>query len=72
MDRTVMIEEEEEILIPDEKGLKNPQCICLKHDESSGFICDYYGRFLVEFNLSYGNIHTEKSYHINYLTFNDF
>ncbi|XP_063409365.1 uncharacterized protein LOC134692477 [Mytilus trossulus] len=35
------------------EGLANPRCICLKQNESSGFICDGYGTNLKTFNLSY-------------------
>ncbi|XP_063447134.1 uncharacterized protein LOC134726654 [Mytilus trossulus] len=33
-------------------GLDNPKCICLKQNESSGFICDKAGKNLTKFNLS--------------------
>ena len=42
------------ILIGEENGLKNPWCICFKHNESAGFICDYTGTYLAKFNLSSG------------------
>ncbi|VDI26720.1 Hypothetical predicted protein [Mytilus galloprovincialis] len=42
------------LLISKKKGLKNPQCICFKHNESSGYICDRYGKYLAKFNLSSG------------------
>ncbi|CAC5410917.1 unnamed protein product [Mytilus coruscus] len=32
----------------------NVQCIRFNHTESSGFICDYNGRYLAKFNISYG------------------
>ncbi|CAG2210621.1 TRIM2_3 [Mytilus edulis] len=41
------------VLISEEDGLKNPRCICFKHNESSGFICDINGTYLAKFNLSY-------------------
>ncbi|XP_063416557.1 uncharacterized protein LOC134698373 [Mytilus trossulus] len=40
------------VLIGKEGGLEDPQCICFKHNESSGFICDYSGTYLTTFNLS--------------------
>ncbi|XP_071151162.1 uncharacterized protein [Mytilus edulis] len=42
------------VLISEEGGLKDPQCICFKHKESSGFICDNNGTYLSKFNLSVG------------------
>ncbi|XP_071177802.1 uncharacterized protein [Mytilus edulis] len=44
--------EESKVLLSD--GLENPTCICLKHCESSGFICDVSGKdtYLTKFNLS--------------------
>ncbi|CAG2202569.1 unnamed protein product [Mytilus edulis] len=41
------------VLISKEDGLKDPRCICFKHNESSGFICDYKGKLLTRFNLTY-------------------
>ncbi|XP_063396727.1 uncharacterized protein LOC134681174 [Mytilus trossulus] len=35
-------------------GLENPTCICMKQNESSGFICDGNGKDLTKFNLSSG------------------
>ncbi|XP_076105829.1 uncharacterized protein LOC143074164 [Mytilus galloprovincialis] len=35
-------------------GPKYPRCICLKQNESSGFICDNFGKDLTKFNLSSG------------------
>ncbi|CAG2248946.1 TRIM2_3 [Mytilus edulis] len=32
--------QESKVLISKEDGLKDPKCICFKHNESSGFICD--------------------------------
>ncbi|CAG2194092.1 TRIM56 [Mytilus edulis] len=32
--------QESKVLISEEDGLENPRCICFKHNESSGFICD--------------------------------
>ncbi|XP_071178704.1 repetitive organellar protein-like [Mytilus edulis] len=43
---------ESKVLLSD--GLENPRCICLKQNESSGFICDYSGKELTKFNLSSG------------------
>ncbi|XP_076089715.1 uncharacterized protein LOC143060389 [Mytilus galloprovincialis] len=40
------------VLISKEDGLKNPLCICFKHNESAGFICNYIGTYLAKFNLS--------------------
>ncbi|XP_076089607.1 uncharacterized protein LOC143059895 isoform X2 [Mytilus galloprovincialis] len=40
------------VLIGKEGGLKYPGCICFKHNESSGFICDNRGTYLATFNLS--------------------
>ncbi|XP_063448084.1 uncharacterized protein LOC134727629 [Mytilus trossulus] len=34
--------------------LRDPRCICFKHNVSSGFICDNFGKYFAEFNLSYG------------------
>ncbi|CAC5418160.1 unnamed protein product [Mytilus coruscus] len=33
------------VLISEEDGLVRPQCICFKHNESSGFICDNIGTY---------------------------
>ncbi|XP_071178776.1 repetitive organellar protein-like [Mytilus edulis] len=43
---------ESKVLLSD--GLKNPRCICLKQNESSGFIHDGSGKNLTKFNLSFG------------------
>ncbi|VDI78384.1 Hypothetical predicted protein [Mytilus galloprovincialis] len=43
---------ESKVLLSD--GLNNPRCICLKQNESSGFICDNIGKNLTKFNLSSG------------------
>ncbi|XP_076089593.1 uncharacterized protein LOC143059889 [Mytilus galloprovincialis] len=40
------------VLISEEDGLENPVCICFKHNESSGYICDVNGTYLTKFNLS--------------------
>ncbi|CAG2230475.1 unnamed protein product [Mytilus edulis] len=40
-------------LISEEDGLKDPMCICFKRNVSSGFICDKFGKYFAEFNLSY-------------------
>ncbi|CAC5375234.1 unnamed protein product [Mytilus coruscus] len=42
------------VLISMEDGLTSPQCISFKHNESSGFICNYAGTYLTKFNLFYG------------------
>ncbi|XP_063415903.1 uncharacterized protein LOC134697549 [Mytilus trossulus] len=42
------------VLIGEEDGLEDPMCICLKQNESAGFICDYNGTYLTTFNLSAG------------------
>ncbi|XP_071170996.1 uncharacterized protein [Mytilus edulis] len=41
------------VLIGEEDGLKDPMCICFKHNESAGFICDDTGTYLAKFKLSY-------------------
>ncbi|CAG2237628.1 unnamed protein product [Mytilus edulis] len=54
-DRIIVISKDgqnSKVLISKEDGLKNPKCICFKHNESSGFICDYDGTYLAKFNLS--------------------
>ncbi|XP_071166535.1 tripartite motif-containing protein 2-like [Mytilus edulis] len=40
------------VLFSEEDGLKEPKCICFKHNESSGFICGEDGRYLAKFNLA--------------------
>ncbi|CAG2184494.1 unnamed protein product [Mytilus edulis] len=40
---------ESKVLLSD--GLEYPRCICLKHCESSGFICDVFGKNLTKFNF---------------------
>ncbi|CAG2219792.1 unnamed protein product [Mytilus edulis] len=40
------------VLISEEDGLEESKCICFKHNESAGFICDYNGTYLTKFNLS--------------------
>ncbi|VDH91014.1 Hypothetical predicted protein [Mytilus galloprovincialis] len=40
------------VIISEEEGLEDPICICLKPNESSGYICDHYGKYLAQFNLS--------------------
>ncbi|CAG2226944.1 unnamed protein product [Mytilus edulis] len=42
------------VLISEEDGLVEPRCICFKHNESSGFICDFNGTYLAKFHLSSG------------------
>ncbi|CAG2242846.1 unnamed protein product [Mytilus edulis] len=46
--------QDSKVLISKEDGLEYPKCICFKHNESSGFICDYNGTYLAKFNLSFG------------------
>ncbi|XP_076089647.1 uncharacterized protein LOC143060062 [Mytilus galloprovincialis] len=43
--------QESKVLIGKEDGLKEPWCIRFKHNESSGFICDFNGSYLTKFNL---------------------
>ncbi|XP_063446487.1 uncharacterized protein LOC134726041 [Mytilus trossulus] len=40
------------VLVSKEDGLKYPKSICFKHNESSGFICDFEGKNLTKFNFS--------------------
>ncbi|CAC5369958.1 unnamed protein product [Mytilus coruscus] len=44
--------QESKVLISKEDGLTVPRCICFKHNESSGFICDNNGTYLAKFYLS--------------------
>ncbi|CAG2238013.1 unnamed protein product [Mytilus edulis] len=44
--------QDSKVLISKEDGLKGPRCICFKHNESSGFICDKDGTYLAKFNLA--------------------
>ncbi|XP_071133027.1 uncharacterized protein [Mytilus edulis] len=44
--------QDSKVLISKEDGLEYPKCTCFKHNESSGFICDYRGKYLAKFNLS--------------------
>ncbi|XP_063406180.1 uncharacterized protein LOC134690136 [Mytilus trossulus] len=57
-DRIIMISKDgqtSKVLISEEEGLRKPQCICLKPNDSSGYIwCDYYNTYLTKFNLSSG------------------
>ncbi|XP_071142986.1 uncharacterized protein [Mytilus edulis] len=59
-DRIIVISnngENSKVLISKKGGLNmlmNPLCICSKPNESSGYICDRKGKFLVKFNLSSG------------------
>ncbi|CAG2255757.1 unnamed protein product [Mytilus edulis] len=46
--------QDSKVLISKEDGLEYPKFICFKHNESSGFICDYNGTYLAKFNLSFG------------------
>ncbi|XP_071150170.1 E3 ubiquitin-protein ligase TRIM71-like [Mytilus edulis] len=55
-DRIIVISKDgqnSKILIRKEDGLKTPTCIYLKHNESSGYICDILGTYLAKFNFSY-------------------
>ncbi|XP_076089714.1 uncharacterized protein LOC143060373 [Mytilus galloprovincialis] len=56
-DRIIVISkdgQDSKVLISEEDGLVKPRCICFKHNESAGFICDYIGTYLAKFNLSSG------------------
>ncbi|CAG2238797.1 TRIM2_3 [Mytilus edulis] len=56
-DRIIVISKDgqnSKVLISEEDGLKGPRCICFKHNESSGFICNFNGTYLAKFNLSSG------------------
>ncbi|XP_071145661.1 uncharacterized protein [Mytilus edulis] len=56
-DRIILISkdgQESKVLISEEDGQEYLRCICVKHEESSGFICDDYGKYLARFKLSYG------------------
>ncbi|CAG2255686.1 unnamed protein product [Mytilus edulis] len=44
--------QDSKVLISEENELEYPRCICFKHNESSGFICDENGTYLAKFNLS--------------------
>ncbi|CAG2195583.1 unnamed protein product [Mytilus edulis] len=44
--------QDSKVLISEEDGLKNPKCICFKHNESSGFFCDLRGTYLAKYNLT--------------------
>ncbi|XP_071151453.1 uncharacterized protein [Mytilus edulis] len=48
--------QDSKVLISEEDELEDPMCICFKHNESSGFICDedVNGTYLAKFNLSSG------------------
>ncbi|XP_063435525.1 uncharacterized protein LOC134716455 [Mytilus trossulus] len=37
-----------------ENELNSPMCVCFINNESSGVICDTYGKYLAKFNLSHG------------------
>ncbi|XP_052070132.1 uncharacterized protein LOC127708956 isoform X4 [Mytilus californianus] len=54
-DRIIVISKDgqnSKVLVSKEDGLDRPMCICFKHNESSGFICDNNGTYLAKFNLS--------------------
>ncbi|CAC5394199.1 TRIM2_3 [Mytilus coruscus] len=56
-DRIIVISKDgqnSKILIREEDGLKTPTCIYLKHNDSTGLICDYTGTYLAKIKLSYG------------------
>ncbi|CAG2226115.1 unnamed protein product [Mytilus edulis] len=56
-DRIIVISKDgqnSKVLIGRDYGLNSPQCICFKHNESSGFICDYRGTYIAKFLLSSG------------------
>ncbi|CAG2184725.1 unnamed protein product [Mytilus edulis] len=56
-DRIIVISkdgQESKVLISEEDGLEDPRCICFKHNESSGFICDFNGTYFAKFHLSSG------------------
>ncbi|XP_071133026.1 uncharacterized protein [Mytilus edulis] len=46
--------QDSKVLNSKEDGLWFPKYFCFKHNESSGFICDYMGINLTKFDLSYG------------------
>ncbi|CAG2202575.1 unnamed protein product [Mytilus edulis] len=55
-DRIIVISKDgqnSKVLISEEDGLENPKCICFKHNECSGFICDDSSNYLTKFNLTY-------------------
>ncbi|CAG2189111.1 unnamed protein product [Mytilus edulis] len=41
------------VLVRNEDGLTYPKCIYFRNNESYGFVCDAFGKFLAKFNLSY-------------------
>ncbi|XP_076089243.1 uncharacterized protein LOC143059607 [Mytilus galloprovincialis] len=56
-DRIVVISkdgQDSKVLISEEDELEHPGCVCFKHNESSGFICDENGTYLAKFHLSSG------------------
>ncbi|XP_071148578.1 uncharacterized protein [Mytilus edulis] len=46
--------QDSKVLISEDDGLKSLWCICLKQNESSGYICEYRGTFMAKFKFSYG------------------
>ncbi|XP_071150768.1 uncharacterized protein [Mytilus edulis] len=46
--------QDSKVLISKEDELEYPYCICFKHNESLGFICNFKGTYLAKFNLSSG------------------
>ncbi|CAC5373314.1 unnamed protein product [Mytilus coruscus] len=44
--------QDSKVLLSD--GLANPSCIYLQHNDSSGFTCDFDGKYLTKLNLSPG------------------
>ncbi|CAC5403578.1 unnamed protein product [Mytilus coruscus] len=54
--RTIVISKDgrdSKILLGEEDGLYHPKCICLKDNESYGFICNDIGRHFTKFNIAY-------------------
>lgn len=41
------------VLVRKDSGIVNPTCICLRNNESYGFLIDPLGHYLTKFNLSY-------------------
>lgn len=47
--------QDSKVLISEDDGLKSPFCICLKQNESSGYICEHRGTYyMAKFKFSYG------------------
>ncbi|CAG2210752.1 unnamed protein product [Mytilus edulis] len=45
--------QDSKVLVRGEDELKYPKCICLRNDESYGFVYDKKGKYFAKFNLSY-------------------